>query len=83
VNVRIGENLDIVEGQEDRERAAAAKARRLKRFLGIRFDCCGVYGRAYLNRQGTAYEARCPKCMRLTTFRVGEGGTDARFFTVR
>ncbi len=49
-------------------------------WVGIHFDCCSVYTRIYRNTEGTAYHARCPRCLREVTLRVGPGGTDARFF---
>ena len=52
-----------------------------KKFLGILFECCGVYGRIYQNKDGTAYVGRCPKCMRAIKVKIGEGGTGQRFFT--
>lgn len=52
-------------------------------FLGIFFECCNVYGRIYKNKEGTAYEGRCPKCLRRVHVRVGEGGTSQRFFKAR
>lgn len=56
----------------------------LKRFLGVRFECCGVYARAYRNPQGTAYLARCPRCGQSVTIGIDpQHGTDARFFVVR
>ena len=51
------------------------------RYLGVEFACCGVYTRVYINREGTAYEGRCPKCGKHVRIRVGPGGTDCRFFT--
>ncbi|MBR2525622.1 hypothetical protein IKE67_04075 [bacterium] len=54
-----------------------------KKFLGILFDCCGVYGRIYQNKDGTAYTGRCPKCMRPVSVKIGEGGTGQRFFRGR
>lgn len=51
-----------------------------KKFLGILFECCGVYGRIYQNKDGTAYVGRCPKCMRAISVKIGEGGTGQRFF---
>lgn len=51
-------------------------------FLGVRFDCCGIYARVYKNAAGDAYEGRCPKCAQPVRFDVGPGGTSSRFFSV-
>ncbi|MDR0326890.1 MAG: hypothetical protein LBI05_01195 [Planctomycetaceae bacterium] len=53
-----------------------------RKFIGVRFNCCGIYKRIYINEEGTAYEGRCPKCFRQVKFTVGSGGTDHRFFDV-
>jgi hypothetical protein len=53
-----------------------------KKFLGLKFTCCGVYSRVYVNRDGTAYEGRCPKCLKPVKLKIGESGTDSRFFEV-
>ncbi|MEN0020270.1 MAG: hypothetical protein AAF747_05245 [Planctomycetota bacterium] len=35
-----------------------------------------------LNRDGSGYVARCPKCMGTVRFHVGDGGTSERMFRV-
>ncbi len=52
-------------------------------WLGIQFDCCGVYVRIYKNKSGTEYAGFCPRCSRPVHVRVGPGGTDARFFSAQ
>lgn len=50
-----------------------------KKFLGIFFSCCNVYGRIY-NHSGKQYEGKCPRCLRSLTIKVGSGGVSDRFF---
>lgn len=57
--------------------------RKKSNFLGIMFKCCNIYGRIYKNKEGTAYVGRCPKCMRTLSIKVGEGGTNQRFFNAQ
>ncbi len=49
-------------------------------YIGILFECCGVYARIYRRADGRAYEGRCPKCLRPLRVRVGKDGVDARLF---
>ena len=58
---------------------SAAQPERRK-FIGVKFNCCGIYVRIYINKDGTAYEGRCPKCFRPVKFKIGGDGTDHRFF---
>jgi hypothetical protein len=70
--------LDIRGIEDDSPRGCASNGKRP--WVGIRFDCCSVYTRVYRNHDGTAYEGRCPKCLRSANLRIGANGTDARFF---
>lgn len=51
-------------------------------YLGLRFECCGVYARVYRRHDRTVYEGRCPHCCRTVRIRVGQEGTSHRFFRV-
>ena len=65
---------------------AAGNAARLRnrdaerKFLGVYFRCCRVYGRIWLNRDASAYEGRCPRCFARLRVRAGASGTSRRFF---
>jgi hypothetical protein len=73
-------HLDI-EGLEDPLDGSYFRRGGMQRpWVGIWFDCCGVYTRVYRNAAGTAYQGYCPRCARSVTLRVGENGTNARFF---
>lgn len=74
-------HLDI-DGVEDSSQPARQSLRG-RPWIGIHFDCCGVYSRIYRNAEGTAYKGWCPQCMRRIRLCVGQGGTDARFFTAQ
>lgn len=49
-------------------------------FIGVRFDCCGVYSRIYRRSDQREYRGRCPRCLRELNVPVGENGTSARIF---
>ena len=51
-----------------------------RKYISIFFECCNVYSRIYLNKEGTHYAGWCPKCARAVRLKVGPGGTDSRFF---
>lgn len=73
-----GEQLDLSSG--DPPPAESRFAAGGRRYIGVRFNCCDVYTRVYVNRQETAYEGRCPRCSRPIRVRIGPGGTSSRFF---
>lgn len=73
--------LDI-EGLKEEPAADPAESDDAQRrpWVGIRFDCCGVYTRIYRNPESTAYTGQCPRCGNKVRLKVGDGGTDSRFF---
>lgn len=60
------------------------KTREPKKFLGIYFECCKIYGRLYQNKEGTHYVGRCPRCMVPLKVPIGDSSnpnaTNRRFF---
>lgn len=64
-------------------REGAGGARRPRPFIGVHFECCGVYTRVYRRPGEVQYVCRCPRCLRAVLVRVGEGGTSERFFRVQ
>jgi hypothetical protein len=74
-----GDFLDISHGDEPAR--GGDPGGRQRRFVGVRFSCCSVYARVYVNREQTAYVGHCPRCARRVRLEIGPGGTDRRFFT--
>lgn len=69
-----GENLDLTD-----ESAASFQ----RPYVGILFECCGVYQRVYRRPEQSTYTGHCPRCLRPVKLRVGPGGTTARIFRAR
>ena len=49
-------------------------------YIGVYFECCGVYARIYRRPNQTTYHGRCPRCLCQVRARVGPDGTNARLF---
>lgn len=52
-------------------------------WIGIHFECCGIYSRIYRNKEGTAYKGYCPRCTRPVRVGIGRAGTHHRIFRAR
>jgi hypothetical protein len=71
-------DLSSAPSPDARDKSVANK----RPYISVRFACCGVYQRIYRSADGARYEGHCPKCAKPVRFKVGPGGTDARFFVV-
>ncbi|MGD8452626.1 MAG: hypothetical protein PVJ57_12475 [Phycisphaerae bacterium] len=49
-------------------------------YIGVLFECCGVYARIYRRPEQKYYWGRCPKCLRTVHVRVGRDGVSTRQF---
>jgi len=51
-----------------------------RKYIGILFECCGVYARVYINKEKKAYVGWCPKCAHTIKVKIDKSGTNSRFF---
>lgn len=65
---------------DDREESQQQQSLRGRPWIAVNWQCCSVYSRIYRNREGSAYEGRCPKCGTQARASIGSGGTSNRFF---
>ena len=56
--------------------------RAVRPWIGVYFSCSNTYTRVSRSPDVRTYLARCPKCGKSVRFRVGPGGSNARFFEV-
>jgi len=71
--------LDLSSGASS---ASAASPQGARPYISVHFKCCGVYQRIYRSADATQYAGHCPRCAKPVRFKVGEGGTTCRFFSV-
>ncbi len=72
--------LDVYDTPEQPDAAEQGEAPEGRPFIGVHFECCGVYARIYRAPGSAAYQGRCPKCLRSMRVRIAPSGVDARFF---
>ena len=49
-------------------------------YISIHWKCCKAFSRIYKNRDGSAYEGRCPRCAAHLRVPICKGGTTQRIF---
>lgn len=75
-----GQRLDITTPSALPAGLVPARTGPQARYLGVHFACCDAYARIYPNRENSLYVGHCPRCAKRVEFKIGPGGTDARFF---
>jgi len=75
--------LDICGVEDEPYESTVDEARRAGKWIGVHFECCGVYARIYRNRRGTAYVGHCPRCQARVQVAIGPEGTRQRMFRAR
>jgi hypothetical protein len=67
--------LDVYDDSDSKRPAGE-----MRPYVGILFECCGVYARVYRQPDQLHYSGRCPKCLRKVRLRVGKDGINSRLF---
>lgn len=52
-------------------------------FIGVYFECCGLYARIYRSPDAADYAGRCPKCLATVRATVSPDGTTQRIFRAK
>ncbi len=78
-----GYTIDIVSAPEGEIHHECDDARSARPWVGVQFECCGIYARIYREPEVPSYEGRCPRCGRPISIRVGPEGLRTRFLRAR
>ena len=60
--------------------ASQSESARTRPYVGILFECCGIYQRVYRRAEQLEYRGRCPRCLRAVQLKIGPDGTSTRIF---
>ncbi|HWL93242.1 MAG TPA: hypothetical protein VNT79_06880 [Phycisphaerae bacterium] len=74
--------LDVVSAPENGTASAnpgQEESNRSRPWLGVLFDCCGVYVRIYRDPAIDVYNGRCPRCGTPITVKVSPDGENTSF----
>ncbi|MDF2576920.1 MAG: hypothetical protein K0S74_404 [Chlamydiales bacterium] len=50
------------------------------KYISIYWKCCHIFSRIYQNKNGTAYQGCCPRCLKSVEAPIGPQGTSQRMF---
>ncbi len=79
---RPGREIDVI-SSADPEPAAEGAAESARPWIGIHFECCGMYTRISRQPEASEYEGRCPKCGLPIRVGVGPDGVRTRLLRAR
>lgn len=51
-----------------------------RQWIGVLFECCGIYARLWRTPEQQEYRGCCPRCTRRVHLSVAPGGSAARIF---
>ncbi len=75
--------IDIISAPEGELHSVSPGQGPSRPWVGVQFECCGVYARIYREPDVPLYEGRCPRCGRPISIRVGPEGLPTRFLRAR
>jgi len=77
-----GEVIDVV-SSADQATSANGAGEEARPWIGVHFECCGVYTRLSRRQDAKQYEGRCPKCGLPIRVSVGPDGVATRLLRAR
>ena len=81
---RPGREIDVISSADPGASTDGTDANKAGRpWIGIHFECCGVYTRISRRPEAKEYEGRCPKCGLAIRVGVGPDGVRTRLLRAR